>query len=190
MLQGEHRLDAHHVPRHRYRANSHELRHVRPYRGKRRPIGRRRAVLLGSGPSTVIDANEPTHTEFRCAIPTDSEIAGHRNKHFNQYGCRCHLLPAPHLISETTAPLSRTCHRDHSSSLRILLPHKAALGPYGPSLPAHNTTLRARCAPGPHHAPLSSRTAAFRAWCPLAHRDAQIVSCADSDSLNRHQNSS
>ena len=126
------------MPRHRHRANSHELRHVRQYRGKRRPIGRRRAVLLGSGPSTVIDANdsEPTHTEFRCAIPTDSEIAGHRNKHLNKCGCRCHLLPAPHLISETTAPLSRTCHRDHS--LRILLPHKAALRPYGPSLPAHN----------------------------------------------------
>ena len=175
------------MPRHRHRANSHELRHVRPYRGKRRPIGRRRAVLLGSGPSTVIDANEPTHTEFRCAIPTDSEIAGHRNKHFNKYGCRCHLLPAPHLISETTAPLSRTCHRDHS--LRILLPHKAALRPYGPSLPAHNRdpTLRAWCPPGPHHAPLSRRDAAFRVWCPLAHREAQIVSWADSDS--RHQNS-
>ena len=121
----------------------------------------------------------------RCAIPT--EIAGHRNKHFNRCVCRCHLLPAPHLISETTASRFRTCHRDNSSSLRILLPHKAALRPYGPSLLAHNTTLRARCPPGPHHAPLSRRDAAYRVWCLLAHREAQIVSWADSDS--RHQNS-
>ncbi len=177
------------MPRHRHRANSHELRHVRPYRSKRRPIGRRRAVLLGSGPSIVIDANEPTHTEFRCAIPT--EIAGDRDKHFNKCCCRCHLLPAAHLISETTTPLSRTCHPAHS--LRILLPHKAALG-YGPSesLPTHNTTtLRARSPPGPHHAPLSRRDAADRVWCPLAHREAQIVSCqwADSDSRHRDQSS-
>ena len=76
----------------------------------------------------------------------------------------------------------------HCEFYYLIKLHKAALRPYGPSLPAHNTTLRARCPPGPHHAPLSRRDAAFRVWCPLAHREAQIVSWADSDSLSRHQN--
>ena len=57
---------AHHVPRHRHRANSHELRHVRQYRGKRRPIERRRAVLLGSGPSTVIDETSQRTPNLVC----------------------------------------------------------------------------------------------------------------------------
>ncbi len=76
MLQGEHRLDAHHVPRHRHRANSHELRHVRQYRSKRRPIGRRRAILFGSGPSTVTDKTSQPTPNSGAQFPQKSQATG------------------------------------------------------------------------------------------------------------------
>jgi len=49
--QGEHRLDARHVPRRRHRTNPQHLRHDRSSRSKRRLVGRRHAALLSASRS-------------------------------------------------------------------------------------------------------------------------------------------
>jgi hypothetical protein len=74
------------------------------------------------------DANEPTQIAFRCAVAT--AIARERENTSIIADADVTFCRLRHLVSETTAPLSRTCHRDQS--LRFFLDPKAALKPSVP----------------------------------------------------------